>query len=213
MNIKTGIISFLSLIIFFIVTTFTINQSYMHTDPDDINLLKTFYGKNYEIESFEDLIIAQHFTLEKIPHIEDQITLEKIPHVEDQKFFKDKLLLDQITKLKFGACYDRSFILQKLLIANNKPVVPIYLFHNKKHTTPFAFFKKGLLSHSIFKTKINGDWVYVETNVKMKSFKILSMDEYFLADYKIVPNHSLFIEHLMNRNGGFLGPRYLPDFY
>jgi hypothetical protein len=201
MNIKTGIIIFLSLIIFFIVTTVTINKSYMHTDPDDINLLKTFYGKNYEIESFEDLIIAQHFTL------------EKIPHVEDQKFFKDKLLLDQITKLKFGACYDRSFILQKLLIANNKPVVPIYLFHNKKHTTPFNFFKKGLLSHSIFKTKINGDWVYVETNVKMKSFKILSMDEYFLADYKIVPNHSLFIEHLMNRNGVFLGPRYLPDFY
>jgi len=173
----------------------------MHTDSDDINLLKTFYAKNYEIESFEDLIIAQHFTL------------DKIPHVEDQEFFKDKLLLHQITKLKVGACYDRSFILQKLLIANNMPVIPIYLFHNKKHTTPFSFFKKSLLSHSIFKTKINGDWVYVETNVKMKSFKILSMDEYFLADYKIVPNHSLYIEHLMNRNGVLLGPKYLPDFY
>jgi len=117
----------------------------MHTGPDDINLLKTFYGKNYEIESFEDLIIAQH------------ITLEKIPHVEGQKFFKDKLLLYQITKLKFGACFDRSFILQKLLIANNMPVIPIYLFHNEKYTIPFAFFKKGLLSHSIFKTKINGE--------------------------------------------------------
>lgn len=189
-------------VIFFLTGSIFLNKFFLENTTNDLSFLKKFYGENYQVKSFQDLVVVQH------------LTIDKIPHSEFNKFFSSKLSLDRIDKLETGNCFDRSFLLQKLLISNNFKVVPIYIFYDENYTYPISFFKKRLFSHSIFKVKINNEWVYVETNDKMKIYPINSFQEYLSANYNNnVPFHAMHIEHLFSRNGRFIGPPIFPDVY
>ena len=93
--------------------------------------------------------------------------MKKIPHGE-RRWELDALSLELIVDQTLGACYERSFLLQKLLLANGFKVRPIYIFFGKDNTHLIDFFRPGILSHNVFETKINGEWVVVETTTVIR---------------------------------------------
>ena len=140
----------------------------------------------------------------------------------------DTLSLELIVDKTFGACYERSFLLQKLLLANGLKVRPTYIFFGKDNTHWIDFFRPGIESHNVFETKINGEWVVVETKIAMTNKTLSSLDNYFdsggyaeaiAAEAMInkgmgtVPSHAKYIRHVFSRNGIFIAPWYLPDIY
>ena len=149
----------------------------------------------------EDILEAQNLAMKKIPHGERRWEL-------------DVLSLELIVDQTLGACYERSLLLQKLLLANGFKVRPIYIFFGKGNTHLIDFFRPGIKSHGVFETKINGAWVVVETKAAMTNKTLGSLDNYRgSAGYGIVPSHAKYIRHVFSRNGVFIAPWYLPDIY
>jgi len=110
-----------------------------------------------------------------------------------------------------GLCYDRSLILQKILILNGYQVRPIFVFWNtSQETSYFDLFNKNLQSHSLFEVLIGGNYYLIRTNSIQNDF--IGLEDY-IAKGEMVPKHSLFIRHLSNRNSAFIFPKYFPDIY
>jgi len=180
----------------FICLSFLFNQNAVSPDDEDVVLLKSFFGSHFVIRELEDIIEAQNLALKKIPH-------------GVRRWEVDTLSLELI-----GACYERSFLLQKLLLANGFKVRPIYIFFGKDNTHWIDFFRPGIKSHGVFETKINGAWVVVETKAAMTNKTLSSLDNYRdSAGYGIVPSHAKYIRHVLSRNSIFIAPWYLPDIY
>ena len=131
-----------------------------------------------------------------------------------RRWENEGLSLELIAGQTFGLCYEMSFLLQKLLLANGFKVRPIYIFFGKDNTHLIDFFRPGILSHNVFETKINGEWVVVETKTAMTNKTLSSLDNYRdSAGYGIVPSHAKYIRHVFSRNSIFIAPWYLPDIY
>jgi hypothetical protein len=178
-------------------------------------LLKSFFGSQFVIREFEDVLEAQNLALKKIPH--------------GQRIWEtDALSLEFIVDQTLGPCYEMSFLLQKLLLANGLKVRPTYIFFGKDNTRWIDFFRPGIESHNIFETKINGEWVVVETKIAMTNKTLSSLDNYFDSggyaeaivteaminkSLGIVPSHAKYIRHVFSRNSIFIAPWYLPDIY
>ena len=189
------------LALFFICLSFLFNQSAISPDDEDVVLLKSFFGSQFVIHELENILEAQNLAMKKIPHGERRWEL-------------DALSLELIVDQTLGACYERSFLLQKLLLANGLKVRPTYIFFGKDNTHWIDFFRPGILSHNVFETKINGEWVVVETKIAMTNKTLSSLDNYRdSAGYGIVPSHAKYIRHVFSRNGVFIAPGYLPDIY
>ena len=199
--IKILLVSPPLLVALLICLSFLFNQNAVSPDDEDVVLLKSFFGSQFVIRELEDILEAQNLAMKKIPHGERRWEL-------------DALSLELIVDQTLGACYERSFLLQKLLLANGFKVRPIYIFFGKDNTHLIDFFRPGILSHNVFETKINGEWVVVETKTAMTNKTLSSLDNYRdSAGYGIVPSHAKYIRHVFSRNSIFIAPWYLPDIY
>ena len=213
--IKILLVSPPLLVALFICLSFLFNQNAISPDDEDIILLKSFFGSQFVIREFEDVLEAQNLALKKIPHGERIWEL-------------DALSLEFIVDQTLGPCYEMSFLLQKLLLANGLKVRPTYIFFGKDNTRWIDFFRPGIESHNIFETKINGEWVVVETKIAMTNKTLSSLDNYFDSggyaeaivteaminkSLGIVPSHAKYIRHVFSRNSIFIAPWYLPDIY
>ena len=198
-----------------ICLSFLFNQNAVSPDNEDVVLLKSFFGSQFVIREFEDVLEAQNLALKKIPH--------------GQRIWElDTLSLEFIVDQTLGPCYEMSFLLQKLFLANGLKVRPTYIFFGKDNTRWIDFFRPGIESHNVFETKINGEWVVVETKIAMTNKTLSSLDNYFDSggyaeaivaeaminkSMGIVPSHAKYIRHVFSRNSVFIAPWYLPDIY
>ena len=199
--IKILLVSSPLLVALLIFLSFQFNHNAINPDDEDVVLLKSFFGSQFVIRDLEDILEAQNLAMKKIPHGERRWEL-------------DVLSLELIVDQTLGACYERSLLLQKLLLANGFKVRPIYIFFGKGNTHLIDFFRPGIKSHGVFETKINGAWVVVETKAAMTNKTLGSLDNYRgSAGYGIVPSHAKYIRHVFSRNGVFIAPWYLPDIY
>ena len=210
--IKILLVSPPLLVALFICLSFLFNQNAVSPDDEDVVLLKFFFGSQFVIRELEDILEAQNLAMKKIPHGDTGIPEWDILRKED--IVIDTLSLEIIVGQTWGTCYERSFLLQKLLLANGLKVRPIYIFFGKDNTHLIDFFRPGIRSHGVFETKINGAWVVVETKTAMTNKTLSSLDNYRdSAGYGIVPSHAKYIRHVFSRNSIFIAPWYLPDIY
>ena len=214
------------LVALFIYLLFLFNQNAVSPSDEDVVLLKSFFGSQFVIRDLEDILEAQNLAMKKIPHGESGITEWDILRKED--IVIDTLSLELIVGQTWGACYERSFLLQKLMLANGLKVRPIYIFFGKDNTRLIDLFRPGIKSHGVFETKINGAWVVVESKIAMTNKTLSSLDNYFDSggyaeaivaeaminkSMGIVPSHAKYIRHVFSRNSVFIAPWYLPDIY
>ena len=164
--IKILLVSPPLLVALLICLSFQFNHNAISPDDEDVVLLKSFFGSQFVIRELEDILEAQNLAMKKIPHGESGIPEWDILRKED--IVIDTLSLELIVGQTWGACYERSFLLQKLLLANGFKVRPIYIFFGKGNTHLIDFFRPGILSHNVFETKINGEWVVVETTTVIR---------------------------------------------
>ena len=210
--IKILLVSPPLLVALFICLSFLFNQNAVNPDDEDVVLLKSFFGPRFVIRELEDILKAQNLAMKKIPHGESGIP--EWDFLEKKTLSIDTLSLELIVDKTFGACYERSFLLQKLLLENGLKVRPIYIFFGKDNTHLIDFFRPGILSYNVFETKINGEWLVVETKTAMTNKTLGSLDNYRdSAGYGIVPSHAKYIRHVFSRNSIFIAPWYLPDIY
>ena len=210
--IKILLVSPPLLVALLIFLSFQFTNNAISPDDEDVVLLKSFFGSQFVIRELEDILEAQNLTMKKIPHGESGNPEWDILRKED--IVIDTLSLELIVDQTLGACYERSFLLQKLMLANGLKVRPIYIFFGKDNTHFIDFFRPGILSHNVFETKINGEWVVVETKTAMTNKTLSSLDNYHdSAGYGIVPSHAKYIRHVFSRNSIFIAPWYLPDIY
>jgi hypothetical protein len=154
---------------------------------------------------FESIIINDSVDLIKIQNN----VVDKIKH---GFVSTDHINIINNLHLKRGQCFERSIILQKILIFNRIKIRPVYVyFRSGQNNTRFTdIISAKLNSHSIFEFNYNGNWYVMKTNTKMSSF--YTLDEYINKGV-YVPVHAKFIRHLSNRNGRFIYPSFIPDIY
>jgi len=201
---------------FFICLSVLFNQNALSPDDEEVVLLKSFFGSQFVIREFEDILEAQNLALKKIPH--------------GGKIWElDALSLEFIVDQTHGACYEMSLLLQKLFLANGLKVRPVFIFFGKDNTRWIDFFRPGIESHNIFETNINGEWVVVETKIAMTNETLSSLDNYFdsggyaeaifeaaMIDKRLgggIPSHAKYMRHVFSRNSIFIAPWYIPDIY
>ena len=206
------------LVALFIYLLFLFNQNAVSPSDEDVVLLKSFFGSQFVIRGFEDVLEAQNLALKKIPHAQRKQELDAYA-----------LSLEYIVDQTHGPCYEMSFLLQKLMLANGLKIRPTFIFFGKDNTRWIDFFRPGIQSHNVFETKINGEWVVVETKIAMTNKTLSSLDNYFdsggyaeaiveeaMIDKRLgggIPSHAKYIRHVFSRNSIFIAPWYLPDIY
>ena len=206
--IKILLVSSPLLVALLIFLSFQFNHNAISPDDEDVVVLKNYFGSQFVIREFEDVLEAQNLALKKIPH--------------GQRIWElDALSLEFIVDQTLSSCYEMSFLLQKLLLANGLKVRPTYIFFGKDNTHWIDFFRPGIESHNVFETKINGEWVVVETKIAMTNKTLSSLDNYFdsggyaeaiTAEAMIneslspMPSHAKYLRHVFSRNGVFIAP-------
>ena len=207
--IKILLVSPPLLVTLFIFLSFQFNHNAISPDDEDVVVLKNYFGSQFVIRELEDIFEAQNLALKKMPH-----AMKKEANHGWRRWEIEGLSLELIVDQTLGNCYEMSFLLQKLLLANGLKVRPIYIFFGKDNTHWIDFFRPGIESHNVFETKINGEWVVVETKTAMTNKTLSSLDNYRdSAGYRIVPSHAKYIRHVFSRNSIFIAPWYLPDIY
>ena len=173
------------------------NQKKMIPTKHEEQILRSFYGDLFEIRDSTDILSAQKFTIENIIH----------KRIQDEK---SPIIIDSIIDKRAGFCYDRSMLLQKLLLANGFELRPVYLYYTLSNTGYTDFFNNNLDSHTIIEIKFNNDWYIVQTNHPQTKMK--KIDEYIIERNK--PGmYTHYIRYLNNRHGGFIQPKWIPDIY
>ena len=182
-----------SLLIFGI---FQWNRNQIKIKPDEIELLVNFFGKKLNIKNKSDLIIFQNTLIDTIKHDFNQ---------------NEMLDLNTILSAKKGLCFEKSFIIQKVLSYNKIKFRPIYIFYSGESSTNyFNLFDKRLRSHSGVEVYFEDKWYYIDSNTKQST--LLSFSD-FVSIYKTVPKHVKSVRYLSNRHGKFIFPFFLPDIY
>lgn len=185
------------IIIFFIFKSICLwNMSQLFPTNEEIILLKKFYG-DISVKDSTDLIKIQNFTESNL----------KLAFIGDKE-----VKINEILNQKKGLCYDRSILLQKILLYNGFKIRPVYLFFNEKNnkTSYFDLLSRRTLSHSVFEIYWKTKWVVMRTNHQQVNFESL---EQYIQNSNIIPKETLFIRHLNNRNGRFIYPGWIPDIY
>jgi hypothetical protein len=183
---------FLSLIIWY-------NSQKIVPTEHEIELITNSLG-DISIRNENDLLRVQNKVIDVIKHS----PATENPYQETN--------LDTILTKKRGLCYDRSMILQKIMIYNNLEIVPVFLYYNgnnPKSTSVYNFFDKGLPSHNVFEVYLSGRRILVRTNSKMQETQ--NLQQYL--DNGPMPDGTKYLRHLNNRNGYFISPYWVPDIY
>jgi hypothetical protein len=184
-----------------IFLSLVINYNFQKIVPSayEIELIKNSFG-DITIRNESDLLRVQNKVTDVIEHAPSTSN----PYQETN--------LDTILTKKRGLCYDRSMILQKIMIFNNLEIVPVFLYFNgsnPKTTSVYNFFDKGLQSHNVFEVYLKGRRLLVRTNSKMKVTQTLKQ----YLDNGPMPKGTKYLRHLNNRNGYFISPSWIPDIY
>ncbi len=185
-------------ILFILVTAMDFyNQYQVYPSADERKAILSLFPQANNIRTKEDIIIIQNQVIDNIPHA--AASMYPLNIIEDVKQRK-------------GLCFNRSLLLQKILLMNGFRVRPIYLYYSLEHETKLLdFFNSNLPSHAIFDSKIGDRWFIIRTNTKLEKFE--NIYEYLNSRDLIVPRHSRYIEFLSNRNCRFVSPSWLPDIY
>ena len=149
-------------------------------------------------------------------HITDSLSIIELQNkivglVEHE--FTGKYPLSVLRTLEFreGYCYDRSFLLQKIFMSNGFETRPVFIFFQKNSQVHYYdFVTSKINSHNVFEFKYKDRWYVCPTNIMMGGFK--SLDDY-ISDNPIVPASSKYIRYVFSRNGKFLSPSWIPDYY
>jgi hypothetical protein len=171
-----------------------INRVQLYPSKAEIGLLRRAYG-DIDIHNIRDLISIQNRVLE----------LNKHTFVSSSQFNLKQ-------KLYKGECYDRSIILQKILIYNKISLRPLFLYFGGPTNSPLDIFSSNLKSHSVFEFRWGNEYFIMKTNTKM--FKLQKLEEYLKeANWSFPKNNVNYLRYVFNRNGRLLAPSYLPDIY
>jgi hypothetical protein len=171
------------------------NREQLRLTDHELILLKDEFG-SINLSNSDDILKIQNKVITNIRH-------------EFLAF--DILSIDTILKFKRGLCYDRSILLQKVLIYNNIKIRPVYIFFNQNKPTSYIdFFNPEIESHNVFEAYISNKWVIINTNEIQ--FKFEDINQYIKQGNK-VPASSKFIRHINNRNSKFIPPTFLLDIY
>lgn len=190
-----GVIIFLT--VSFLAFSFIFNKYQIKPSEQETIELKRFYKSAINIKTTEDIIYLQNYTIDNISHNANGI---------------DKINIIKILKDKKGLCYDKSLILQKVMLINSIKIRPVFLYSNPNSNATNIldiFFKNRISTHNIFEFYFNEKWYVMETNYHMKRFE--SLHEYLLNQNRI--KKVKYIRHLNNRNGRFISPSWIPDIY
>jgi hypothetical protein len=194
---QTIIYSFFIILLIFVIASFINNRNRVKPSSEEIIVLKDFYKSSLTINSLNDIIAIQNFTIDNIVHIENGVG-----EIEINKILKDKK----------GFCYHRSMVLQKVMLYNGISVRPVFLYSNPFDisTSIFDFFSNKVSTHNIFEFYWQEEWYVMETNQKINHVTTLND---FLKNQKLFENQPRYIRYLNNRNGRFIWPAYVPDVY
>ena len=190
-----GVVIFLPMA--FLAFSFIFNRYKIKPTEKEIVELKKFYKSIIHISSKKDIIVLQNFTIDKIKH--ESIGIDEID-------------ISKILKVKKGLCFNRSMILQKVLIYNGIDLRPVYLYSNPKMSTTgiLDLLSTKTHSHNIFEFYYEGKWYMMETNKKMDRFLPLNK---FLEKQDFFKNQVRYVRYLNNRHGRFIYPSWIPDIY
>ncbi len=180
-----------------LVFSFLYNKYQVKPTEKEIVELKKFYKSLIHINNQKDILVLQNYTINNIIHEPNGI---------------NEINIINTLQSKKGLCFNRSMVMQKVLIYNDIGVRPVFLFSNPFNTSTdiLDFFSSNIYTHNIFEYCWNGKWYAMETNVKM--LKPLSLNQ-FLTKQKIFKIQPRYIRHLNNRNGRFIYPSWIPDIY
>lgn len=197
---KKGIksVGVLSLILIaFLFFSILYNRYQIKPTKNEIIELKRFYKSKINIKNTEDIICLQNYTINAIYH--------KPNGIDERNIIK-------ILKDKNGFCFDRSLILQKVMIYNGIEIRPVFLYSNllSENTTPFDFFSINVHSHNIFEFYWQNKWYVMKTNQYM--YNLISLNEY-LTTQNLFKTEPRYVRYLNNRNGRFIKPSWIPDIY
>ena len=181
----------------FLAFSFIFNRYKIKPTEKEIVELKKFYKSIIHISSKKDILVLQNFTIDKIKH--ESIGIDEID-------------ISKILKVKKGLCFNRSMILQKVLIYNGIDLRPVYLYSNPKMSTTgiLDLLSTKTHSHNIFEFYYEGKWYMMETNKKMDRFLPLNK---FLEKQDFFKNQVRYVRYLNNRHGRFIYPSWIPDIY
>ena len=181
----------------FLAFSFIFNRYKIKPTEKEIVELKKFYKSIIHISSIKDILVLQNFTIDKIKH--ESIGIDEID-------------ISKILKVKKGFCFDRSMVIQKVLIYNGIDLRPVYLYSNPKMSTTgiLDLLSTKIHSHNIFEFYFEGKWYVMETNKKLDRFLPLNK---FLDKQDFFKNQVRYVRYLNNRNGRFIYPSWIPDIY
>lgn len=185
------------ILITFLAFSFIFNSYKIKPTEKEIVELKKFYKSIIHISSKKDILVLQNFTINKIKH--ESIGIDEIDVIK-------------ILKVKKGFCFDRSLILQKVMLLNGIEIRPVFLYSNplQTKTNVLDFFSSKVKTHNIFEFYWQDKWYIMKTNHNM--YHLISLTEY-LANQNLYKTAPRYIRYLNNRNGRFLSPSWIPDIY
>lgn len=188
----------LSFLLFvFLVFSFLYNKYQVKPTEKEIVELKKFYKSLIHINNQKDILVLQNYTINNIIHEPNGI---------------NEINIINTLQSKKGLCFNRSMVMQKVLIYNDIDVRPVFLYSNPFNTSTdiLDFFSSKIYTHNIFEYCWKGKWYVMETNNKM--FQPLNLNK-FLIKQKIFKIQPRYLRYLNNRNGRFIKPNWVPDIY
>lgn len=190
-----GVVIFLP--VAFLAFTFIFNKYQVKPTEQETIELKRFYKSAINIKNTENIIYLQNYTINTIPQKSNGI---------------DKINIIKILKDKYGLCYDRSLILQKVMLLNGIEIRPVFLYSTplQKNTGVLDLFSNKVSTHNIFEFYWQDKWYVMRTNQHM--YHLISLDDY-LEKQNFFKTEPRYIRYLNNRNGRFLSPSWIPDIY
>lgn len=189
-------------ILFLILLILIIYYNNFSLNPTDLekNKLKSVLGNKIYLNNDKDIINLQNFIVKTVIH-------------GDSRLEHNPININKVLDNKIGLCYEKSLILQKVMIINNIKIRPVYLYHleSKENSTSLLhLLNPSLKSHSIFEIYWKESWYVIETVGCMS--RLSSLEEY-LVHQNIFKSPPKYIRYLNNRNGKFIYPEWIPDVY
>lgn len=190
-----GVVIFLP--VAFLAFSFIFNKYQVKPTEQETIELKRFYKSAINIKNTEDIIYLQNYTLSTISHKSNGI---------------DEINIIKVLKDKKGFCFNRSMILQKVMLLNGIEIRPVLLFSNplNKKTSILDLFSNNIQTHNIFEFYWKDKWYVMRTNQNM--YYLVTLNEY-LTNQTLFKTEPRFIRYLNNRNGRFIYPSWIPDIY
>ena len=184
----------------FLVGLSRFNRFELYPSSTELRLINETF--NIEIDNVNDLDVL--------------ITKIKMTMKEDDRF-DGQISFDAPEKFRYGSCYNRSLLIQKILLYNEIDFYPVYVFYELSGTTSlFSVFRRSISSHQSLVVYFGENYYFVEVNNSNSGITVRNLYDSW-DDYKqnsVLREYDIrFIPYLNNRHGRYIWPNFLPDFY